>query len=484
MNITATDAIGMVVAAASLIALALWAEGFRKKTRDLVGARNAFFAVSGVLLVVSFGAMLFKGFNYGMDFAGGTLVEIGFTQNVDKLTPEVVRSAIEAYSTENHLSFQEPQVQVEEKSLNAQEPYRRVIIRLGRIDRQALTTPEIEGMLKALETKVGPLYHTAGKVSLDVASTPAATPSGAPVATASGAPVAMASGAPVATASGAPVATASGAPAATASPSPETAAAGSDVLSALLSRETISPIIGAELWTNSFFALLVALALQLVYITLRFGNQLRYGLAADIALIHDVIIMAGLYSLTSRQVDSPFLAALLTVIGYSVMDSIVVFDRIRENVKHSRKGNYAEICNASVNQTMSRSVNTTLTVLLTLFALYFFGGDTLRNFAFALLIGITSGAYSSIFIATPLVVIIDEWTKKREEERVSERRRMRDAAGSSSSSAAATSTEESSALKRRASDAESAVEGDEDGDASSEHRVGAIRRRNKARRRH
>ena len=460
MNITATDAIGMVVAAASLIALALWAEGFRKKTRDLVGARNAFFAVSGVLLVVSFGAMLFKGFNYGMDFAGGTLVEIGFTQNVDKLTPEVVRSAIEAYSTENHLSFQEPQVQVEEKSLNAQEPYRRVIIRLGRIDRQALTTPEIEGMLKALETKVGPLYHTAGKVSLDVASTPAATPSGAPVATASGAP------------------------AATASPSPETAAAGSDVLSALLSRETISPIIGAELWTNSFFALLVALALQLVYITLRFGNQLRYGLAADIALIHDVIIMAGLYSLTSRQVDSPFLAALLTVIGYSVMDSIVVFDRIRENVKHSRKGNYAEICNASVNQTMSRSVNTTLTVLLTLFALYFFGGDTLRNFAFALLIGITSGAYSSIFIATPLVVIIDEWTKKREEERVSERRRMRDAAGSSSSSAAATSTEESSALKRRASDAESAVEGDEDGDASSEHRVGAIRRRNKARRRH
>ena len=468
MNITATDAIGMVVAAASLIALALWAEGFRKKTRDLVGARNAFFAVSGVLLVVSFGAMLFKGFNYGMDFAGGTLVEIGFTQNVDKLTPEVVRSAIEAYSTENHLSFQEPQVQVEEKSLNAQEPYRRVIIRLGRIDRQALTTPEIEGMLKALETKVGPLYHTAGKVSLDVASTPAATPSGAPVATASGAPAA----------------TASGAPAATASPSPETAAAGSDVLSALLSRETISPIIGAELWTNSFFALLVALALQLVYITLRFGNQLRYGLAADIALIHDVIIMAGLYSLTSRQVDSPFLAALLTVIGYSVMDSIVVFDRIRENVKHSRKGNYAEICNASVNQTMSRSVNTTLTVLLTLFALYFFGGDTLRNFAFALLIGITSGAYSSIFIATPLVVIIDEWTKKREEERVSERRRMRDAAGSSSSSAAATSTEESSALKRRASDAESAVEGDEDGDASSEHRVGAIRRRNKARRRH
>ena len=119
LNITATDAIGMVVAAVSLIALALWAAGFRDRTRDLVGSRNIFFGISAVLLVVSVIALGFKGFNYGMDFAGGTLVEIGVTENQESVTPELVRNAIQAYATEKSLSFQDPQVQVEEKSLNS-----------------------------------------------------------------------------------------------------------------------------------------------------------------------------------------------------------------------------------------------------------------------------------------------------------------------------------------------------------------------------
>lgn len=464
MNTTATDAIGMVVAAVALVALALWAEGFRKKTRDLVGARNVFFAFSGVLLLISVGAIAVKGFNYGMDFVGGTLIEVGFTQNQESITPEVVRKAIEAYGKESSVELQDPQVQVEERALNAQKPYRQAIIRIGRLDHKTLTTQEVEGIASALESKIGPLYRSVGKASEQ--------PSPAPVA--SGAPAATASGAPEATASAAPAATASGSPAA--SPEP---AAPTEVGSVFLARETIDPIIGKELWTNSFFALLVALALQLVYITLRFGNQIRYGLAADVALIHDVIIMAGLYALTSRQVDSPFLAAVLTVIGYSVMDSIVVFDRIRENVKHARKGNYTEICNASVNQTMSRSVNTTLTVLLTLFALYFFGGDTLRNFAFALLVGITMGAYSSIFIATPLCVIFDEWTKKREEERVSERRRARETGAEVKAEAPVAPA----APARRASDVEAGSDDEDDSEGGSENRIGATRRRNKARRR-
>lgn len=471
MNITATDAIGMVVAGVALVALALWAEGFRKRTRDLVGARNAFFAFSGVLLLISVAAIAVKGFNYGMDFVGGTLIEVGFTQNQESITPEMVRRAIEAYGKESNTELQDPQVQVEERAINTQQPYRRVIIRIGRVDQKTLTTQEVEGVAGALEAKIGPLYRSAGKANELPA--PAPEVSGAPAATASGAPAATASGTPAAAASGTPAATASGTPAA--SPSPAT----TEVGSVFLVRETIDPVIGSELWANSFFALLVALALQLVYITIRFGNQVRYGLAADVALIHDVIVMAGFYALTSRQVDSPFLAAVLTVIGYSVMDSIVVFDRIRENVKHARKGNYTEICNASVNQTMSRSVNTTLTVLLTLFALYFFGGDTLRNFAFALLVGITMGAYSSIFIATPLCVIFDEWTKKREEERVSERRRARE---SGTEVKAGTTAEAPTAPARRAADAEAAPE-EEDTDASAEHRVGATRRRNKARRR-
>lgn len=186
--------------------------------------------------------------------------------------------------------------------------------------------------------------------------------------------------------------------------------------------ENIGPVIGEELKQKALIALIIALVSQLIYITFRFGNQMRYGLAADIAMAHDIIIMVGLYSLFGKQADSPFLAALLTVIGYSVMDSIVIFDRIRENLKLFKKGVFEEIVNVSTNQTMTRSINTLMTCLLTVTALYFLGGSTLKNFAFALLIGLTSGAYSSIFIASPLLVILDTYFKKKEKEKVLQRR--------------------------------------------------------------
>ncbi|MBI2251356.1 MAG: protein translocase subunit SecF [Armatimonadetes bacterium] len=186
--------------------------------------------------------------------------------------------------------------------------------------------------------------------------------------------------------------------------------------------ENIGPVIGEELKQKALIALIIALVSQLIYITFRFGNQMRYGLAADIAMAHDIIIMVGLYSLFGKQADSPFLAALLTVIGYSVMDSIVIFDRIRENLKLFKKGVFEEIVNVSINQTMTRSINTLMTCLITVVALYFLGGSTLKNFAFALLIGLTSGAYSSIFIASPLLVILDNYLKKKEKEKVLQRR--------------------------------------------------------------
>ena len=152
-----------------------------------------------------------------------------------------------------------------------------------------------------------------------------------------------------------------------------------------------------------------------IYIFFRFGNQIRYGFAADLALIHDVIIMLGFYSLAGREIDSPFVAALLTVVGYSVMDSVVIFDRIRENIndwwdEHGDEDDapYEKIVNDSVNQTMTRSINTTLTTLVTILAIFYFGGDTLQNFAYALLVGITSGAYSSIFVASPILVSIND----------------------------------------------------------------------------
>ncbi|MCA9790878.1 MAG: protein translocase subunit SecF [Candidatus Eremiobacteraeota bacterium] len=174
---------------------------------------------------------------------------------------------------------------------------------------------------------------------------------------------------------------------------------------------SIGPTISGELARNAVLAVALALVLQLVYIFLRFGSQMRYGVAADVALIHDVIIMVGIYSLAGRELDSPFVAALLTVVGYSVMDSVVIFDRIRENVQIRRHVPFEKLVNESVNQTMTRSINTTLTTLVTLIGIYYFGGSTLKDFAFALLVGIGSGAYSSICVACPVLVEIDKRVK-------------------------------------------------------------------------
>ncbi len=179
---------------------------------------------------------------------------------------------------------------------------------------------------------------------------------------------------------------------------------------------SVGPSLSREYLNKSLWALVIALVLQLLYIAFRFGNQLRYGIVADIALIHDVLVMVGIYAIANKKADDAFLAALLTVIGYSVMDSIVIFDRIRENGRVMINVPYDQMVNTSLLQTMTRSVNTLATVLITLFALYLFGGDTLKNFAFALIVGVTSGAYSSIFIASPLLVM---WKQAQDRKRVS-----------------------------------------------------------------
>ena len=178
---------------------------------------------------------------------------------------------------------------------------------------------------------------------------------------------------------------------------------------------SIGPTISGELTQNAIKALAFALLAQLVYIFLRFGNQVRYGLAADLALLHDLVIMAGFYSLAGKEVDSPFVAAVLTVVGYSVMDSVVIFDRIRENLNawwaehgEDKEAPYEDIVNTSLSQTMSRSINTVVTVLICLIAIHYFGGDTLQNFSFALLVGIVGGGYSSVGLASQIVVAINK----------------------------------------------------------------------------
>lgn len=170
----------------------------------------------------------------------------------------------------------------------------------------------------------------------------------------------------------------------------------------VLREEKVGAVIGGELILNAVLALVISWVLIILYIAYRF--EFRFGVAAVLALVHDILIVLAFFSFTQRQVDSSFVAALLTVVGYSINDTIVIFDRIRENLKlHFRRGgNVAELVNRSIYQTLTRSLYTVFTCLFTTFALFFFGGETTKDFAFALIIGFMSGCYSSIFIAGPL----------------------------------------------------------------------------------
>jgi preprotein translocase subunit SecF len=177
----------------------------------------------------------------------------------------------------------------------------------------------------------------------------------------------------------------------------------------LISQDNVGASIGKELKQKAILALIIAAVAMLIYIGIRF--EFNFGIAAIISLIHDVLVTLGVYALFKVPVDSAFIAAMLTVIGYSINDTIVVFDRIRENQKYMRRNNYAELANASITQTMTRSVYTVLTVLITITSVYIFV-PSVRNFAFPLIIGITSGCYSSIFIASPLWVMLKNRKKK------------------------------------------------------------------------
>lgn len=186
------------------------------------------------------------------------------------------------------------------------------------------------------------------------------------------------------------------------------AALSSDVGSYKLLRvEKIGPVVGKELRSQAAYSLIIALAGILLYMAYRF--RFRFGAAAVAALVHDVILMLGAYSLTGKEISVTFIAAVLTVAGYSLNDSIVVLDRIRENWGSVRGMGIENLVNTSVNQTLSRTINTSLTTLLPVIAMFIFGGEVISNFAFAFLVGICVGTYSSIYIASSLLV---EWYKR------------------------------------------------------------------------
>ncbi|MBU1038618.1 protein translocase subunit SecF [Patescibacteria group bacterium] len=186
--------------------------------------------------------------------------------------------------------------------------------------------------------------------------------------------------------------------------------------------ESVGPVIGSELKSGALWAIILSLIFIVMYIAWAFRKVSRpvsswkYGLAAIVALSHDVLFTLGIFAVLGHfkgvEIDSMFVSALLTVLGFSVHDTIVVFDRTRENLYRHSSVNFEETVNKSVNDTLIRSINTSLTTLLVLLTLFFFGGSTIKYFALALAIGIGIGTYSSIFLASPLLVTWQNWSSR------------------------------------------------------------------------
>jgi SecD/SecF fusion protein len=191
----------------------------------------------------------------------------------------------------------------------------------------------------------------------------------------------------------------------------------------ILQASKVGPTVADDIKTNSYWAVLGAMFLVALYLVLSF-RKWQYSLGALAAVAHDVIFLLGIYSLLWKympfgmEIDQHFIAAILTVIGYSMNDTVIVFDRVREFLGGKAKGDFNSIVNQSINSTMSRTINTSLSMILVLLIMFIFGGESIRGFIFAMLVGIVVGTYSSLFIATPVLVdtISKEEHKRIEEE--------------------------------------------------------------------
>jgi preprotein translocase subunit SecF len=274
---------------------------------DFMSKRRYAMVFSGLLLVIAIGSLVTQGLSFGVDFTGGTLIEVGYPQSVDLVD---IRSTLDAGG------YGQPQVQHFGSS-------RDVLIRMApREDKEsAKLSEEILATLR---------QHDPGVEMRRV--------------------------------------------------------------------EFVGPQVGEELTEQGGLAMIYALAGILIYIVIRF--HARFAPGAVLALVHDVLIIMGIFSVLQLEFDLTVLAALLAVIGYSLNDTIVVFDRIRENFRKIRKGTPEEIINASLNQTLSRTLITSLTTLVVVVALFVFGGEIIHSFAFALIMGVVVGTYSSIYVAS------------------------------------------------------------------------------------
>lgn len=180
----------------------------------------------------------------------------------------------------------------------------------------------------------------------------------------------------------------------------------------LVKSDQFGPAVGKEIQQKALISVIIATLAMLVYISLRF--KFEFGIAAIIALMHDVLVVVAIYAIFRIPLNNPFVAAMLTVVGYSINDTIVVFDRIRENMRGAKRDAHEAVADLSINQTLSRSINTSLTTLLSIVALYIMGVDSIKEFTLPLIAGISVGVYSSIFIASPIWVLINKKMRKKQ----------------------------------------------------------------------
>ncbi len=279
---------------------------------DIMGLRKPATILSAILILISIGALVTRGLNFGIDFTGGYVVEAGFEQGAE--LPEI-RSALDANGF--------PDAIVQHFGTTSE-----VLVRLA-------PTEGLDGA--TVNTEVDRVLGSVGQGEVTMRRV-----------------------------------------------------------------EYVGPQVGEELREQGGLAVLIALAFIVVYIWLRFEKKFSVGAVA--ALVHDVIITLGFFAITQINFDLSVLAAILAVIGYSLNDTIVVFDRIRENFRTIRKKAPVELMNISINQTLSRTIITSLTTLLVLLALFLLGGESIRSFSIALIIGVVVGTYSSIYVASSAVL--------------------------------------------------------------------------------
>jgi preprotein translocase SecF subunit len=377
---------------------------------DIIGKRRWYFLLSAIITIpglifilltpISNGA---AGLKFTIDYTGGTKWEIRFKNTAvtpDQVTAVFAANALPASVVSTGDNFLE--IKTEPIGLSTAAP---------------TSTP-----VPTVAPSAGASAGASGSAAPASAAAPSASPSPSPSPT------------PAPSASPSPAA-ASASPGASASPSPAVATGNTQLptdgklgvmvtalesalgpIESQRSLTTIGAVVSSDLVQQALLLIVVGSLGILAWITYRF-NDVKFGVTALVALVHDVIVVVGTFAVLGTffhvQIDALFVTAMLTVIGFSVHDTIVVFDRIRENRARHAGEPFAEVVNHSVLQTFARSIMTSFTVVLTLLALFLFGGSAIRNFVLALLLGIISGTYSSIFNASPLLVVWQEWDDRR-----------------------------------------------------------------------